>query len=525
VKKSAPSRSRHLQYETLESREVMAAGFTASLNAAGTLNVIGTSNADQINFVQKSGSISIVGRSGSWAAASVKLIVVDLKGGNDNVSFASVTNGGNQAIAEEIIVVAGAGTETVRAPSGGTATITGSGKQLSISSAGVTKLDGKVVTLNGQTPTPTPPPAPPTPPPPASNWFATNVVDTALRSLGSTLYVDGRIDRNDMINLLRSAKDNATIDNTELNDLRNIVANTTLFGTLDHVRVLSSYIVNGTVANARYTGQALGNLAAGASDVQMEKLIGKWFLGLDRPTTSGIYRQVAGTLFVNGAQHTDVRQGALGDCYLLATLAEVALRSPATLTNMFVVNGDGTYTVKFFNNASVTHYVTVDSQLPTDSAGRLIYASRGVMNWNSTNELWVALAEKAYVQLNEFGFVRPGLPGNGLNAYSAIEGGYIYAAMNQVTGRAVAAFAATSSTANFTTFVNAFNQGKLIGFASKPTPAAGSGVVGNHAYAVVGYNANNQTITLYNPWGPEYGLVVMSWSQIQANFNYFDRTV
>lgn len=523
MKKSAASRSRHLQYEMLESREVMAAGFTASLNAAGTLNVIGTANADQINFLQRSGNISIAGRSESWSADRVRLIVVDLKGGNDSVSFASVTNGGNQAIAEEIIVVAGTGTESVRAPNSGTATITGSGKQLSISSAGVAKLDGKVITLGGLAPTPTPPPAPPTPPPPVNNWFATNVVDTALRSLGSTLYVDGRIDRNDMINLLRSAKDNATIDSTELNDLRNIVANTTLFGTLDHVRVLSSYIVNGTVANARYAGQALGDLTAGASDVKMENLISKWFLGLDRPTTSGIYRQVAGTLFVSGAQHTDVRQGALGDCYFLATLAEAALRSPATITNMFVVNGDGTYTVKFFNN-SVAHYVTVDSQLPTDSAGRLIYATRGVMNWNSANELWVALAEKAYVQLNEFGFVRPGLPGNGQNAYSAIEGGYINASMNHVTGRTTVAFAATSSAANFTTFVNAFNQGKLIGFASKPTPASSS-VVGSHAYAVVGYNAANQTITLYNPWGPEYGLVVMSWSQIQANFNYFDRTV
>ena len=96
--------------------------------------------------------------------------------------------------------------------------------------------------------------------------------------------------------------------------------------------------------------------------------------------------------------------------------------------------------------------------------------------------------------------------------------------MNHVTGRTTVAFAATSSSANFTTFVTAFNQGKLIGFASKPTPASSS-VVGSHAYAVVGYNAANQTITLYNPWGPEYGLVVMSWSQIQANFNYFDRTV
>jgi hypothetical protein len=49
-------------------------------------------------------------------------------------------------------------------------------------------------------------------------------------------------------------------------------------------------------------------------------------------------------------------------------------------------------------------------------------------------------------------------------------------------------------------------------------------VVGGHAYAVVGYNANTQTITLFNPWGAEYGLLTLTWAQIQGSFSYFDRT-
>jgi hypothetical protein len=200
-------------------------------------------------------------------------------------------------------------------------------------------------------------------------------------------------------------------------------------------------------------------------------------------------------------------------------LAEAALRNNSVITNMFLVNGDGTYTVKFYGFAGVD-YVTVDSYLPTNASGALFYATRGLMYNNTGGELWVALAEKAYAQLNEFGWSRPGTD-SGQNSYAALNGGYIYAALGQVTGQSTSPFTMTASTGSFTTFVNAWNAGKLIGFASYTSPP---NVVGNHAYAVVGYNASNQTVTLFNPWGIEYGLTTLTWSQMQQNFQYFDRT-
>jgi hypothetical protein len=72
--------------------------------------------------------------------------------------------------------------------------------------------------------------------------------------------------------------------------------------------------------------------------------------------------------------------------------------------------------------------------------------------------------------------------------------------------------------------VNAFDAGELVAFASKSTTAPGSGIVGAHAYAVVGYDLTAQTVTLYNPWGPEYGLLTLTWAEIGESFSYFDRT-
>jgi hypothetical protein len=520
VNESRNRRSRRLQFESLESRQMMAV--TASLNSFGVLNVVGTSENEEVNFRQYNGMISVSGIGAAWAASRVNTILVDLKGGDDTVSLNSLAGGGNQKIAENVVIKSAIGTDTIRLVSGHVVSLSGAGHMLVVGTDGVATLDGKKLSWN--TPAPTPPPTPaPTPTTPTSNnWFDSKVIDAALRGLGKSLYVDGRLDRNDMIAILRNVEDGGVIDATEFADLKSIVSNATLFGTLDYVWKLSSYIVSGNTANAKYQGQALGNLTAGSSSAHMEKLIGKWFLGLDRPTAAGAYRQIAGTLFVGGANYADIKQGYLGDCYFMASLAETALKNPAAINNMFVVNGDGTYTVRFYNNGKA-EYVTVDSYLPTSNSGALIYANMGASHANAANELWIALAEKAYVQINEMGWLRSGLPGNGLNAYSAIEGGYIYAALGHITGQKTNPFTSTTASTSFTTFVTAFNQGKSIGFASKSRPVSTS-VVGNHAYAVVGYNPAAQTVTFFNPWGTQYGLVTLTWSQVQANFSYFDRT-
>ncbi|MEM8780403.1 MAG: C2 family cysteine protease [Cyanobacteria bacterium P01_G01_bin.49] len=96
---------------------------------------------------------------------------------------------------------------------------------------------------------------------------------------------------------------------------------------------------------------------------------------------------------------------------------------------MFTDNGDGTFTVKFYKNG-VADYVTVDRKLPTDSYGNSVYGNVGGHYNSSNNELWVALAEKAYAQLNESNWIGQ----DGTNSYQGTSGGWPKDSINHITG-------------------------------------------------------------------------------------------
>ena len=327
-----------------------------------------------------------------------------------------------------------------------------------------------------------------------TNWYSQNLVDAQITTLTRSLAADGNLSRNDMIAIFRDAKDGGVIDANELTDLRTIVSNSTLFTMVDSVKVLSNKIANSDVANTRST---IGNLFAGSSDTQMENLIGKWFLGTARPViNSGTYSYVSGSLFQNGPSADDVYQGDLGDCYYVATLASIAQEKPDYIQNMFRDNGDNTFTVRFYNNG-VADYVTVDRYLPTRSSGNAVYAGWGVGSYTSTtNELWVALAQKAYAQLAESGWSRSS---TSTNSYADISGGWRGAVINHVAGLGSSSANAVDMTqAQLINLVNS-NQILTTGF-------------NGHAYTITAYNATNQTFHLRNPWG--FAHADYTWSQL-----------
>jgi hypothetical protein len=355
----------------------------------------------------------------------------------------------------------------------------------------------------------------------------------AIAALVQNYYGDGAIDRTEMINLLRSAGRDGIVDAAELTDFRFIVSANSPYVMPVHVRELARDVVNDNPANLRFQGRTAGNLIAGSPASLLNTLIDKWFLGADRPliSTNGVsYRVAQGNLFNATPSRNDARQGMLGDCYLIASLIAIADRNVDAIRDMFIDNGDNTFTVRFFagtlghhfvngvhtagftTGVGVADYVTVDRQLPSFSNGTLAYSGMGQSIASSSTTLWIALAEKAYAQWNE----TRNSGRDGTNQYSSIEGGWMSNVNAQVLGYNSTNYSFSSTPKQ--TMISALSAGRAVTLGTKST--VNSGFVGGHAYVVTGYNAATDRFSVFNPWGSTHP-EPLTWAQLQANCTMF----
>ena len=345
--------------------------------------------------------------------------------------------------------------------------------------------------------------------PPIDDWFSQNLSDDGLAAIARSHFQDGKLDRNDMIAILTEAgSDDAQVDSQEFADLKTLVDSATDLQLDDYVHVLADNVVNGDPANQWFTGgarqrQTLGNLAVGSSAEQLNQLVDKWFLGGDRPTplsSSHNYQYIEGSLFQDGPSLFDIQQAQLGNCYYLAVLGSIAHERPQTIQEMFIDNGDGTFTVRFFNG-SRAEYVTVDRYLPTLSNGNSPSAQFGSDPNNTNNELWVALAEKAYAQLSESNWIGQ----DQVNSYEAIEGGWTSKPTKHILSH-------QTSTKQFADL----DANDLIGWVNSDAVLTVNiigdgdyGIIDNHAYSLTDYDPASQTFHLHNPWGKQHADVTL----------------
>jgi hypothetical protein len=347
-----------------------------------------------------------------------------------------------------------------------------------------------------------------------ADWFSDQLTDPALTALARTLAADHTLSRADFLNIFQTVEAGG-VSAAEFADLKTLVANPTYLGMPGYVRNLAHKVVNGDPANTKFQGGTLGNLHAGSSAQQLDQLVGKWFLGLDHPqfaATGVSYVLAAGTLFGSGPAYNDAVQGLVSDCYYVAALSGIAYRSPQSIRDAFIDNGDGSYTVRFFHNGTAD-YVTVDKYLPVKGDGTFNFAGRGKLASDPNSKLWVGLFEKAYAQLAESGWSRPG---TSLNSYESIRGGWEGEAVSRVIGKTASHGDVFNSPQTLNAIVSQVQAGRMVWLDSKNTTAPG--IVQNHVYVVTGYNAATQTFSTWNVWG--YGQQ-LTWSQVAANFDSY----
>lgn len=209
------------------------------------------------------------------------------------------------------------------------------------------------------------------------------------------------------------------------------------------------------------------------------------------PTATGyVYKRFSGRpLFASsGPLYTDIRQGSLGDCWLLAGLSAIAMDSPISLKQNVVDFGDGTYGVHLGSR-----FYRVDADLP---AASLTSTNPVFAKFGAEGALWVAIVEKAYAHYR-----------TGANSYASIEFGWgveVNQAFNasSTTNNSISSYGSATNLAN--AMYNAWNnyQAVTIGFTSIP---AGSNLIDDHMYTVVSFNRNAAgqitSVVLRNPWG------------------------
>ena len=228
-------------------------------------------------------------------------------------------------------------------------------------------------------------------------------------------------------------------------------------------------------------------------------------VALERHATND-YTRVMGDLYDDeeGAiTYTDVRQGAIGDCYLAAALSAVLYAdNDGRLREGLirpVLDRDGNpsvYAVRFYDAWGTPQDIEVDPDLVRSSSGNATYM-RSADSSRGSEEFAISLIEKAYASWHG-SYEEIGNGGNSGDAMQAFTGSNsTWRTLKYLSDDSLLKSVATAAADNRPMTASTFGKDDGVDY-------EGTGVYAWHAYTLMGARKTDEDVVrvqLRNPWG------------------------
>ncbi len=284
--------------------------------------------------------------------------------------------------------------------------------------------------------------------------------------------------------------------------------------TADHLSIIEGNIVNHQYLESLQAYLLEGKPNSGLSNIEIkdyfgfDKLINKMKYINESPIANNISRDI-------DVSPQDVKQGNVGDCFLLASLASLAAVNPEALNNIISHNSDGTYTIEFYSDdPSCKKTITINDDFVNFKGAKI--------STNDDKGKWVALMEKAYATLFASG------------SLDNLNGGSPDKPLQHLTGLKYATY--RQELVSFDFIKKCLEDKQPMVCSTYPTTkiqyfnnSMAEKLLDNHSYAILATRVQEngkQQICLYNPWGhaePENdgkddGMFWMDYKDFKSSF-------